>query len=143
VVRLLLTKGADPKLTTKNGINPLMAAAGVGTKEEDATGRHKTEAETIDTLKLCLGAGIDVNAADSRGETALFGAAREGYTEVVKFLAQSGAKVDVKNSRGFTALDAAEGRAGGAGFDGSAGVPHEATVAAIRQLMGVPSAQAH
>ncbi|HEY1241291.1 MAG TPA: ankyrin repeat domain-containing protein [Bryobacteraceae bacterium] len=136
VVRLLLAKGADPTLTTKNGVNPLMAAAGVGTKEEDATGRHKTEAETIDTIKLCLAAGLDISAADNRGETALFGAAREGYTEVVKFLAQNGARVDMKNSRGFTPLDAAEGRAGGAGFDGSAGVPHEATAAAIRELSG-------
>ena len=135
VVRLLLAKGADAKLTTKNGVNPLMAAAGVGTKEEDTTGRHKTEAETIDAIKLCLATGLDVNAPDNRGETALFGAARQGYTEVVKFLAQNGARLDVKNSRGFTPLDAAEGRAGGAGFDGTAGVPHEDTAAAIRELM--------
>jgi len=142
VVRLLLGKGADAKLTTKTGINPLMAAAGVGTKEEDTTGRHKTEAETIDTIKVCLATGLDINTADNRGETALFGAARQGYTQVVKFLAQNGARLDVKNSRGFTPLDAAEGRAGGAGFDGSAGVPHEDTAAAIRGLVGVPTAEA-
>ena len=47
VVRLLLEKGADPKLATRAGINSLMAAAGLGTKEEDTTGRHKTEAEAI------------------------------------------------------------------------------------------------
>ncbi|SRR5579883_382596 len=141
VVRLLLGKGADPRLTTKTEINPLMAAAGVGTKEEDTTGRRKTEAETIETIRLLLDAGVDINAADNRGETALFGAARQGYTEVVKFLAEHGGRLDVKNSRGFTALDAAEGKAGGAGFDGSAGVPHEATAALIRKLMGVPAAQ--
>jgi len=141
VVKLLLTKGADPKLATKNEINPLMAAAGVGTKEEDTTGRHKTEAETIETIKLCLGAGLDINAADSRGETAMHGAAREGYTEVVKFLAQHGARVDAKNRRGQTPLDAAMGLAGGAGFDGTAGVPHPETAEAIRQLMTGPTAE--
>ncbi len=141
VVRLLLAKGADAKLATKNGITPLMAAAGVGTKEEDTTGRHKTEADTIETIQLCLTAGVDINTADNRGETALHGAAREGFTDVVKFLAQNGAKLDVKSSRGFTPLDAAEGRAGGTGFDGSAGVPHPATAAVIRQLLGLPVAQ--
>lgn len=141
VVRLLLAKGADAKLATKNDINPLMAAAGVGTKEEDTTGRHKTEAQAIETVKLCIEAGVDINAADNRGETALHGAAREGYTEVVKFLVQHGGKLDVKSKRGFTPLDAAEGHAGGAGFDGSAGVPHPETAAAIRQLMVGPTAQ--
>jgi len=141
VVRLLMSKGADPKLGTKTDINPLMAAAGVGTKEEDTTGRHKSEAETIATIEALLNAGVDINAADNRGETALFGAAREGYTEVVKFLSSHGGRLDIKNKRGFTPLDAAEGKAGGAGFDGSAGVPHEATAAMIRQLMGVPTAQ--
>lgn len=141
VVRLLLVKGADAKLSTRNGVNPLMAAAGVGTKEEDTTGRHKTEAETIESIKLCLAAGVDVNAADNRGQTALHGAAMQGYTEVVRFLAERGAKLDVKDRKGFTPLDAAMGLAGGGGFDGSAGVLHEATAAALRQLMGVPTAQ--
>jgi len=142
VVRLLLAKSADAKLATKNDINPLMAAAGVGTKEEDTTGRHKTEAEAIATIQLCLDAGVDINAADNRGETALHGAAREGYSDVVKFLAAHGGRLDVKNKRGFTPLDAAEGKAGGAGFDGTAGVPHPETAAVIRQLLGVSNARA-
>jgi len=142
VMKLLLAKGADVQLATRNGVNPLMAAAGVGTKEEDTTGRHKTEVEAIESIKLCLAAGVDLNAADRNGETAVHGAAREGYTEVVRFLAAHGARLDVKNKRGFTPLDAALGLAGGAGFDGSAGVPHPETAAALRELMGVPAAQA-
>jgi len=142
VMRLLLAKGADPKLETRNGVNPLMAAAGVGTREEDSVGRHKTDAEAIESIQLCLTAGLDINSADRNGETAMHGAARQGYTDVVRFLAEHGAKLDVKNRRGFTPLDAAEGLAGGAGFDGSAGVPHPATAALLRQLMGVATAQA-
>ena len=141
VMRLLLAKGADVKLATRNGINPLMAAAGVGTKEEDTVGRHKTEAETIEAIKLCLDAGLDLNTADRNGETAVHGAAREGYTDVVRFLAEHGAQLDVKSKRGLTPLDAALGLAGGGGFDGTAGVPHPETAALLRQLMGVPTAE--
>jgi hypothetical protein len=53
-MRALLAKGADAKLATRTGINPLMAAAGLGTKEEDTTGRHKTEAEAIEAIQLSL-----------------------------------------------------------------------------------------
>ena len=140
VMRLLLAKGADCKLATHTGINPLMAAAGVGTRDADTVGRHKTEAEAIESIQLCLDK-VDVNAADNRaGETAVFGAAREGYTDVVKFLAAHGAKLDVKNRRGLTALDAALGMAGGNGFDGTAGEAHPATAAALKELMTGPSA---
>src|SRR5439155_9429216 len=59
-MRLLLEKGADARLTTRAGINPLMAAAGLGTKEEDTTGRHKTQSEAIEAIKLCLEAGLDI-----------------------------------------------------------------------------------
>ena len=112
VVRLLLEKGADPKLATRAGITPLMAAAGLGTKEEDTTGRFKTEIDAIESIKLLLGAGVDINAANGQGQTALHGAALKGSDEIVKFLADHGAKLDVKDRQGRTALDAAlDGRA--------------------------------
>jgi|SRR5579871_195804 len=134
-MKLLLEKGADAKLGTKAGINPLMAAAGLGTKEEDTTGRHKTEADAIEAIDLCLKAGLDINAADQRGQTALHGAALKGYDQVVQFLADHGAKLDVKDKRGFTPLDAALGKAGGLGFDGAASEPHESTAALLNKLM--------
>jgi ankyrin repeat protein len=134
-MRVLLDKGADAKLATRNGINPLMAAAGLGTKEEDTTGRHKTEAEAIEAIDLCLKAGVDANAADQRGQTALHGAALKGYDQVVQFLADHGAKLDVRDKRGFTPLDVAMGKAGGLGFDGAAAEPHESTAALLRKLI--------
>jgi ankyrin repeat protein len=137
VVRFLLAHGADSKLATRNGVNPVMAAAGLGTKEEDTTGRRKAEAEAIESIQLLLDAGVDVNAADNRGQTALHGAAEKGYDQVVKFLAEHGGKLDAKDRQGKTPLDAALGLAagGGGGFDGSRKDVHESTAELIRQLM--------
>lgn len=135
VMKLLLAKGADAKLATRNGVNPLMAAAGLGTKEEDTTGRRKTQTEAIEAIKLCLEAGLDLNAEDSRGQTALHGAAFQGFDEVVKFLAEHGAKLDVKDRQGKTPLDSAKGLAGGVGFDGQSSQPHPSTAALIENLL--------
>jgi ankyrin repeat protein len=139
-MRALLAKGADVKLVTRTGISPLMAAAGLGTKEEDTTGRHKTEAEAIEAIQLSLEAGADINAVDGRGQTALHGAALKGYDQVVQFLADHGARLDAKDRRGFTPLDAAMGKAGGVGFDGASSEPHASTAALLRKLMGVAAA---
>jgi ankyrin repeat protein len=135
VMKLLLAKGADPKLATRNGVNPLMAAAGLGTKEEDTTGRRKTQAEAIEAIKLCLTAGIDINAADSRGQTALHGAAFWGLDDVVQFLVDHGAKLDAKDKQGKTPLDSAMGLSGGVGFDGNSSVPRPSTAALIQKLL--------
>jgi uncharacterized protein len=149
VMKYLIEHGADVNLGITStggrfgmsGITPLMAAAGVGTKEEDNTGRRKTEQEAIDSIELCLKAGADINAADSRGQTALHGAAIKGWTKVVQYLADKGAKLDAKDQRGFTPLDAALGKAGGFGFDGAAGEVHEDTAKLLQRLMAGPAAQ--
>ena len=98
-MKLLLEKGADHKLATRNGVTALMAAAGVGTNDADTAGRVKPQADIIESIKLCLAAGADINAADTNGRTALFGAAQQGFDKVVQFLAESGANVDVKDKQ--------------------------------------------
>ncbi len=135
VMALLIAKGADAKLATRSGINPLMAAAGLGTKEEDAVGRKKTEKEAIDAIEICLKAGVDVNAADTAGDTALHGAAQKGWDEVVQYLADHGAKLDAKDQKGLTPLDAAMGQLGGLGFDHTTGDVHESTAALLKKLI--------
>jgi len=135
-MRLLLAKGADAKLATRAGINPLMAAAGLGSKEEDATGRFKTEADAIEAIQLCLDAGVDINAANGQGQTALHAAALKGYDKVVQFLADRGANLTAKDKQGKTPLDAALGLAGGSGgFDGSRRDVHESTADLLKKLL--------
>jgi uncharacterized protein len=135
-IRLLLARGADPTLTNRDGITPLMAAAGVGTAEQDTTGRYKTEQQAIESIRILMEAGLDVNDTDRRGRTALHGAALQGYDEVIRFLAGQGARLDVEDRNGHTPLDAALGRAGGFGFTGQEGVVREGTAAVIRELLG-------
>ena len=133
-MKLLFEKGADPNLATRNGITALMAAAGVGTSDADTTGRVKLQPDIIESIKLCLAAGADINAVDSNGRSALFGAAQQGFDKVVQFLADNGAKVDLKDRNGRTALDAASGLAGGFGFDGTSGATHAATIEVLKKL---------
>ena len=134
-MKVLLAAKADVTLATRAGITPLMAAAGMGTKEEDATGRFKTEEEGIEGIDLCLKAGADVNAANGQGQTALHAAAQMGFDKVVTFLAAHGANVNAKDQRGFTPLDGALGNAGGSGgFDGSRKDVHDSTAAILTKL---------
>jgi ankyrin repeat protein len=59
------------------------------------------------TLNVALGA--DVNAANSMGLTALLGAANRGDNPIIRYLAAHGAKLDVEDAVGRTALRWAEG----------------------------------
>jgi len=143
VMQTLLAKGGDVKLPNKFGITSLMAAAGLGTKGVDSIGRKKTETEAIASIKLCLEAGADVNAADSQGQTALHGAAEWGWDRVVQFLVDHGANLDVKDKRGHTPLDAAMGLLSNGDLeDGPPPGVHESTSALLRKLMAIPEAKA-
>ncbi len=141
-MKLLLAHGANPKIATKQGINPLMAAAGLGSEEQDTTGRYKTQPEAIAAIQLLLDQGLDINATDGRGRTALHGAALQGYDDVVRFLAEHGARLDVRDARGFTPLDTALGKAGGFGFAGKEGVVHQSTADLIKKLMDAQAGNA-
>jgi len=138
VIKLLLEKGANARAATRNGVSAVMMAANVSAREEDMTGRNKTQKEAIESIRLLMAAGADVKGSDTQGRTALHGAALWGMTDVVKYLAQNGADINQKDKRGLTPLDHANGLAGGFGFDGNSGVTREDTVKALRELGGMP-----
>ena len=107
VMKLLLDKGADPNIPTFSGTTALMAAAGVNwvinqTFTEDPTTQ-------IEALKLCLEKGADVNAANSMGLTPVFGAANRGADNLLAFLVERGARLDIKDKEGRTPMVWAEG----------------------------------
>ena len=53
----------------------------------------------------------------------------------MQYLADHGARLDVKDQKGLTPLDAAMGLAGGLGFDNTTGDVHETTAALLRQMI--------
>jgi ankyrin repeat protein len=128
-MKLLIAHGALLELPNASGVTPLMAAAGYGSLECDIRGHgpgiphyltSDVEQKSIAALEVLITAGADVNAVTTGGgrgkgpgQTALFGAGFWGWNDVVAFLVQHGAKIDASDSEGRTAVDAAQGRAGG------------------------------
>lgn len=134
-IELLLEHGADATLTTRSEVNGLMLAAGLGTSEQDTTGRFKSEADIVRSIDIMLEQGIDIDATDDRGRTALHGAALQGFDGVVAALVERGADLTVEDGNGYTPLDTARGLAGGFGFTGGEGRVQESTVALIESLL--------
>jgi uncharacterized protein len=140
VMRMLLDAGADPKLTLKDRTTVLMiSAAGGAVVGAYAVAIVVTEASSIEAIKLCLERGVDINAFNTNGQTAMHSAVARGAESVVKYLAEHGAKLDMKNKQGRTPLDIAlgvggGGRAGGGGR-GRGGPPRDTMATLIRQLM--------
>jgi len=123
-MRLLVAHGANPKIATKSGETPLMAAAGIGWA---ANWSVNAPYPAIEAVKYCVELGNDVNAVDTRGYTALHGAAYLGNNDMVNYLVSKGAKVDVKSKGGDTVADMANGPT-------RFGQPHLETVALLVKL---------
>jgi len=95
LMRLLLERGADPKIMTNLNVSALQVAAGIGWVE-GVTSEHSTE-KTVEAVRLLLDLGLDPNVQAQTGRVALHGAAHKGATEVVKLLVARGAKMDVRD----------------------------------------------
>ncbi|HZL93939.1 MAG TPA: ankyrin repeat domain-containing protein, partial [Vicinamibacterales bacterium] len=109
MMRVLLEVGADPSLMTNRGTTALMVAAGVGIwAPGENPGTHE---EALAAMKLALEVGGgDVNDVDMDGETALHGAVyRGGNIAAIQFRIDKGAKLDVRNAKGWIPLTVADG----------------------------------
>jgi ankyrin repeat protein len=107
LMRLLVSKGADPQLTTFNGTTVLMAAAGVNW----VVGQTYSEspARWVESVRLAIELGGDVNAVNAMGLAAVHGAANRGSDDIIELLASHGARLDVPDKEGRTPLTWAEG----------------------------------
>jgi ankyrin repeat protein len=130
VMRLLLEHGADPNISTMAGTTALMAAAGVNWTVAQTYTVSKDS--LMEAIKICLEHGADVNAVNSMGLTAVMGAANRGSDEIIKYLVEKGAHLDVKDAVGRTPVAWAEGV-----FLASVGAERKpSTVLLLQQLMG-------
>lgn len=103
-MRMLLDKGADPKVQTVEGVNALMLTAGLGT--ERGKGNEK---RYLEAARLAQSLGLDINKAKDDGRTALHAAVVLGWQEMVRFLVKGGANLTAKDTYGQTALTIAMG----------------------------------
>jgi uncharacterized protein len=93
LMKLLLARGADPRIATSNNTNALMVAAGVGWVE--GVTFEWSEAQNLEAVKLCLDLGLDPNFRDNDGRTPLHGAAHKGRNSVIQLLVDRGARLDI------------------------------------------------
>jgi ankyrin repeat protein len=92
LMKFLLSKGADPKIPSAHGDTALSTAAGIGWVE--GVTFEWSEKQNVEAVQMCLDAGIDVNAADVEGRTALHGAAHKGRTQIIQMLVDHGANLE-------------------------------------------------
>jgi len=137
-VELLLAHGALVDLPNARGHTPLLIVAGADWPAAPTRGRFKTEEDSIETIKVLLAHGANLNAvsgdpakravvrkdgpergaaleAASRGaaiiegQNALHAAAKMGWNKIARFLIDSGIRQQVVDSTGRTPYDLAMG----------------------------------
>lgn len=111
-IRLLLEHGASVDARNVFGITPFLSAAGVGRvygifKEYPVIGRYTTADEAVATMQILLAAGARADARSAAGLTAAHGAAVAGWSNVLRFLHEIGADIDVTNIAKQTPRDLA------------------------------------
>ncbi|HWF11853.1 MAG TPA: ankyrin repeat domain-containing protein, partial [Bryobacteraceae bacterium] len=129
VMQLLVKHGADPKFVLhsdyvaeqgfgqvqrKETATALMAATGiVRIKPWVETEPFEREALTLETVKLAVELGADLNTANTDGRTALDGAKALRYNSVIAYLTEKGAKPGTGNPAGGRGARGGGGRGGG------------------------------
>jgi uncharacterized protein len=137
LMKVLLDGGADPHRTQVDLTTVAMIAAGGGGQRvypgSASVSTPATEADSLAALKLVADAGVDLDAFNVNGDTALHRAAARGADSIVAYLAERGVRLDTLDRRGRLALDVALGVGGG----GRGGPPpvRASTAELLRRLM--------
>ena len=123
LMKTLADLGADPLLKYELNRTVLMLAGS----------RAGTGEEVLAAMQLALDLGIDIDAVDDNGETAMHAAAYKNRPETIKFLADKGAAIEVwnrENKHGSTPFAIAVGYRRPRSFR-----PQPKAEAAIREVM--------
>ena len=155
MMQVLAAAGADPRLSSRDGTTPLMAAAGQGYNRgggsafirdrRDFSSYNPVESAALgstipaaeerlarEAVAVALELGADVDAANDAGDTAVHAAASHGMNSVIELLTSRGADPRAENRRGETPLTLAV-YADGIGGDRFV---REDTAALLRSLAG-------
>ena len=137
IMRALVDAGADPLATTDDETTALVAAAGYAYSIGEDT---HPESDAVGAATLIIELGVDVNAANKVGETAIHAIAYTGWDRVGQLLLDNGAYVDAQNIVGWTPLAIASGY-----FDLTTMTKtvHKSTMALLEQYGAAPTPPAH
>jgi ankyrin repeat protein len=129
---------ADPKISGEGSITPLMAAARAACTGSCAFagGNHASPEEievALHAVKAAVEMGVDINAKNKDGQTAMHMAAFTGADAVVQYLADQGADINVKDNYGETPWSMASGISPVLRYRGLYGT-HESTAALLVKL---------
>ena len=122
LVKTFATLGADPLVRGEDNATSLMLAGR----------RTGTEEDVVRTMETLLGLGVDIDAVDSNGETAIHRAAYRNRGDAIRFLAGKGANIEVwnkENNDGLTPLAIA------VGYRRGTFRPNPEAEAAVREVM--------
>ena len=128
-MRVLAAHGADERLATYANNTAVMLAAGVGHVE--GSRQFRSEREALEAVKIALDAGVDVNASNANGQTALHGAVYRAANSIIRRLVEAGARTDFQDELERTALDLAA-----RGFNQVASVIRRDKAAALLRELG-------
>jgi ankyrin repeat protein len=131
-MRLLQSLGADPRLATYANNTAVMLAAGIGYVE--GSRRYRPERDALEAVTLAAAAGVDVNASNANGQTALHGAVYRAANTVIRYLVEAGARTDFQDELERTPLKLAE-----QGFNQVASLIRRETAAALLKELGAKS----
>jgi ankyrin repeat protein len=138
LMNLMTEFEADPKLNGEGNITPLMAAARAACTGSCAfAGGNVARPEDVElslqAVKTAVKMGVDINAKNKEGQTAMHMAAFTGADAVVQFLAEQGADINVKDNYGETPWSMASGISPVLRYRGLYGT-HESTAALLVKL---------
>ena len=138
LMQLLKSRGADQSITGKGGTTALMAAARAACTGACAFkgGNEANDADVaraFAAVRAVVEMGIDLNAKNEEGQTAMHMAAFTGADPVVKYLADNGADVNVVDNYGETPWSMASGISPVLRYRGLYG-NHQSTAALLESL---------
>jgi ankyrin repeat protein len=138
LMKLLLEAGANPHVAQADLTTVAMIAASGGGQRvypgSASVSVPATEEDSLAALKLMVEAGVDLDAFNVDGDTAMHRAAARGADSIVTYLAEREVRLDTLNREGRTPLEVALGL-GRAGRGGAPPPVHESTADLLRGLM--------
>lgn len=110
IMKVLAEAGADPRRTADDGATAVILAAGLGKRADADIGYYTWDAaRAIEAIAFSMSLGLDINASNKDGETALHAATYHAANPLIQFLVEKGANLNAVNAQKQTPLLISQG----------------------------------